>query len=305
MFTICTFGWRDDFVFGRASNKVKTDWGLASWQRRFSQARGAVWEKREDPEGEELFYDKENIGKKPKLTGLTCIVGLGPPPHRDAVVCPKERAAIILARVDREMTHIEERDHHWIESPKLSGTSNGFPHLNRLEHRRHLPLLSSPPSIPAWRAVRMTSLLSDMTIPTKKDRALVDDFAQGDLLKGMSIYQEDSHQRLTTDLPIYTLSPDGRLSLIGRASLPHFVATPLLFVTSRPSYSFPGRNDAPVPDDGGVPADRIVALGAERYTAACLVQQQPTPSCGSPSAPETSPQSSLTLTALNGPSTSV
>lgn len=106
-------------------------------------------------------------------------------------------------------------------------------------------------------------------------------------------------------------------SLIGRASLPRFVATPSSLVTSpRPSYSFPGRNDAPVPTvtDIGMPqttgafhatANRKVALGVERYTAACLVQQQPTPSCGSPSAPKTSPQSYLTLTAVNGSSTSV
>jgi hypothetical protein len=31
------------------------------------------------------------------------------------------------------------------------------------------------------------------------------------LLKGMSLYQEDDHQRLTTDPTIYTPSSDGRL----------------------------------------------------------------------------------------------
>jgi hypothetical protein len=30
------------------------------------------------------------------------------------------------------------------------------------------------------------------------------------LLKGMSLYQEDNHQLLTTDPTIYTLSLDGR-----------------------------------------------------------------------------------------------
>ena len=33
--------------------------------------------------------------------------------HHDAVVRPKERAATILAQVDREMVRIKERDHHW------------------------------------------------------------------------------------------------------------------------------------------------------------------------------------------------
>jgi len=34
-------------------------------------------------------------------------------PHPNAVVRPKERAAAILAQVDREMARIKERDHHW------------------------------------------------------------------------------------------------------------------------------------------------------------------------------------------------
>ena len=33
--------------------------------------------------------------------------------HHDAVVRPKERAATIIAQVDREMARIKERDHHW------------------------------------------------------------------------------------------------------------------------------------------------------------------------------------------------
>jgi enhancer of polycomb-like protein len=64
--------------------------------------------------------------------------------------------------------------------------------------------------------------------PDEKDRVLVDEFhpkyallgSQGlpsltallrYLLKGMSLYQEDDHQRLTTDPTIYTPSSDGRL----------------------------------------------------------------------------------------------
>lgn len=129
--------------------------------------------------------------------------------------------------------------------------------------------------------------------------------------------KKTAHQRLITDLPIHTPSPDGRLFGVFPYRTGIAPATPSSLVTSpRPSYSFPGRNDAPVPTvtDIGMPqttgafhatANRKVALGVERYTAACLVQQQPTPSCGSPSAPKTSPQSYLTLTAVNGSSTSV
>jgi enhancer of polycomb-like protein len=64
--------------------------------------------------------------------------------------------------------------------------------------------------------------------PDEKDRALVDEFHPKCvliyydyassltvlcryLLKGMSLYQEDDHQRLTTDPTIYTPSSDGRL----------------------------------------------------------------------------------------------
>jgi enhancer of polycomb-like protein len=64
--------------------------------------------------------------------------------------------------------------------------------------------------------------------PDEKDRALVDEFHPKYallgrqelssltallryLLKGMSLYQEDDHQRLTTDPTIYTPSSDGRL----------------------------------------------------------------------------------------------
>ena len=33
--------------------------------------------------------------------------------RHDAVICPKERAATIIAQVDHEMARIKERDHHW------------------------------------------------------------------------------------------------------------------------------------------------------------------------------------------------
>ena len=84
---------------------------------------------------------------------------ISPSPHHDAVVHPKEHAAAILAQVDREMARIKERDHHWEDgievhlllaqvsipadvfrrmpispsrSPRLNGTSNGSPPLNRI-----------------------------------------------------------------------------------------------------------------------------------------------------------------------------
>ncbi|KAF8489872.1 hypothetical protein F5888DRAFT_1808461 [Russula emetica] len=46
--------------------------------------------------------------------------------------------------------------------------------------------------------------------PDEKDRVLGDEFHPKYLLKGMSLYQEDDHQRLTTDPTIYTPSSDGR-----------------------------------------------------------------------------------------------
>ena len=38
----------------------------------------------------------------------------------DTVVRPKERAAAILAQVDREMARIKERDHHWEDGMEVS-----------------------------------------------------------------------------------------------------------------------------------------------------------------------------------------
>ncbi|KAF8494917.1 hypothetical protein F5888DRAFT_1805235 [Russula emetica] len=47
--------------------------------------------------------------------------------------------------------------------------------------------------------------------PDEKDKVLGDEFHPKYLLKGMSLYQEDDHQQLTTDPTIYTPSSDGRL----------------------------------------------------------------------------------------------
>jgi len=40
--------------------------------------------------------------------------------HHDTIVRPKERAAAILAQVDREMARIKERDHHWEDGIEVS-----------------------------------------------------------------------------------------------------------------------------------------------------------------------------------------
>ena len=45
---------------------------------------------------------------------------VSPGPHHDAVVRPKERAAAILAQVDREMARIKDRDHHWEDGIEVS-----------------------------------------------------------------------------------------------------------------------------------------------------------------------------------------
>ena len=92
--------------------------------------------------------------------------------HHDMVVRPKERAAAILAQVDREMVRIKERDQHWEDGievshlasyhlvfcspprrmrinpnlpPKPSATSNGFLHPRRLDHRHRDPAKTGRP----------------------------------------------------------------------------------------------------------------------------------------------------------------
>ncbi|KAH9020325.1 enhancer of polycomb-like-domain-containing protein [Lactarius pseudohatsudake] len=134
-------------------------------KREAAQQAKAVWEKREDfanlkrkfpsllnaKEDEELFYDKEKVVKKPKLTESSRETTNGdlisPTPHHDAVVRPKERAAAILAQVDREMARIKDRDHHWedgienaYQPQPVAHAQRHFkwiPHLSRLDHYRH------------------------------------------------------------------------------------------------------------------------------------------------------------------------
>jgi hypothetical protein len=141
-------------------------------KREASQQAKAVWEKREDfanlkrkfpsllnaKEDEELFYDKERVVKKPRPAeqsyapsflpsmrayGHFSRIGVklkardntgdlvSPGPLHD-VVRPKERAATILAQVDREMARIKERDHHWedgIEVSRLRATTIVSTHI--------------------------------------------------------------------------------------------------------------------------------------------------------------------------------
>ena len=101
-------------------------------------------------EDEELFYDKERVIKKVKPAeqgyAYYCFLRMcelkdgpcrrlggvklkprdnngdlmSPISHHDTVVRPKERAAAILAQVDREMARIKERDHHWEDGMEVS-----------------------------------------------------------------------------------------------------------------------------------------------------------------------------------------
>ncbi|KAH9025701.1 hypothetical protein EDB83DRAFT_2656378 [Lactarius deliciosus] len=185
---------------------------------------------------------------------------ISPTQHHDAVVRPKERAAAILAQVDREMARIKDRDHHWedgIENayqPQPVAHAqrhfNGSPHLSQLNRHhhccRHLRLLLLTTNHPLQNGVPSkyaevvevyyvwTSEDNEPSVgndgPNEKDRALLNEFHPTYLLKGMSL-KKTIIQQLTTDPTIYTLSSDGRLlgfCLIGLASPPRFVATPSL-----------------------------------------------------------------------------
>jgi len=153
-------------------------------KREASQQAKAVWEKREDfaslkrkfpsllnaKEDEELFYDKERVVKKVKPTEQARLPGVrikrdnngelvSPAPHLDTVVRPKERAAAILAQVDREMARLKERDHHWED-----GIENAYQPQPVTQAQRHFKWIPPPEaksgmhedsSAPEWRAVRV------------------------------------------------------------------------------------------------------------------------------------------------------
>ncbi|KAI0300651.1 enhancer of polycomb-like-domain-containing protein [Multifurca ochricompacta] len=398
-------------------------------KREAAQQAKAVWEKREDlanlkrkfpsllnaKEDEELFYDKERVVKKAKPTESGRVVGLklksrdnngelvSPAPLHDTVVRPKERAATILAQIDREMARFKERDHHWED-----GIENAYQPQPVTQAQRHFKWIPPPETsrplsplkatlvddspTPEWRAVRIrrgrggvlrvdrrssrrsppcdevlryprrlaniTSAESEATEeelaaereiswrihdrwlldaddepsvgsdgPDEKDRVLVDEFHPKYLLKGMSLYQEDDHQRLTTDPTIYTPSSDGRLLgfLPYRTGIaPAFrrdaiIVGPRPLVPQTPSQAaamqqhqqqlaqqsalgMPQTTGTPIsmqqqmkklPSALNVPQMRISSNGSLRPPAT------PVLAAITPSAPQTSPQSSPTLTAAN------
>jgi enhancer of polycomb-like protein len=139
-----------------ASQQAKAVWekreDFANLKRKFPSLLNAK-------EDEELFYDKERVVKKARPTEQmyvhhcsvrTCELKDGPCrrigvklksrdngdlmspiSHHDTVVRPKERAAAILAQVDREMARIKERDHHWEDGMEVSclpSATVGFTH---------------------------------------------------------------------------------------------------------------------------------------------------------------------------------
>jgi enhancer of polycomb-like protein len=186
--------------------------------------------------------------------------------------------------------------------------------------------------------------------PEEKDRALVDEFHPKCvlfsrlwssltvlfryLLKGMSMYQEDDHQRLTTDPTIYTPSSDGRLLgyLPYRTGItPAFrrdaiIVGPRPLVPQTPSQAAAMQQHQQqlaqqqqqqqqsalgMPQTTGTPISMQQQL--KKLPSAMNVQQMRIASNGnlrppatpilaaiSPSAPLTSPQSSPTLTSTNG-----
>jgi len=164
--------------------------------------------------------------------------------------------------------------------------------------------------------------------PDEKDRALVDEFHPKYLLKGMSMYQEDDHQRLTTDPTIYTPSSDGRLLgyLPYRTGItPAFrrdaiIVGPRPLVPQTPSQAAAmqqhqqqlaqqqQQNALGMPQTTGTPISQL-----KKLPSAMNVQQMRIASNGNlrlpatpvlaaiaPSAPLISPQSSPTPTATNG-----
>lgn len=65
---------------------------------------------------------------------------MSPISHHDAVVRPKERAAAILAQVDREMARIKERDHHWEDGMEVSCLRTATLYSTQPPTRTHINL---------------------------------------------------------------------------------------------------------------------------------------------------------------------
>ncbi|KAF8495934.1 enhancer of polycomb-like-domain-containing protein [Russula emetica] len=409
-------------------------------KREASQQAKAVWEKREDfaslkrkfpsllnaKEDEELFYDKERVVKKARPADQVRPGGvklksrdnngdlMSPVSHHDTVVRPKERAAVILAQVDREMARIKERDHHWED-----GMENAYQPPPVTQAQRHFKWYSPPEvlrsssaspdedsSVPQWRAVRVrrgrggvlrvdrrttrrspprdelqsypwrltrsTTADSEMPEeestaekevswrirdrwlfdaddepsvgpdgPDEKDRVLVDEFhpkyallGSQDLssltallrylLKGMSLYQEDDHQRLTTDPTIYTPSSDGRLFgfLPYRTGIAPAFRRDAIIVGPRPHPQTPSQATAAQQHQQQLAQQQQSALGMPQTTGTPISMQQQLKKLPSAlnvpqmrissngnlrplatpvlTAPLASPQSSPTPTATNG-----
>ena len=179
--------------------------------------------------------------------------------------------------------------------------------------------------------------------PDEKDRVLVDEFhpkyvtlGSQDrsslitllryLLKGMSLYQEDDHQRLTTDPTIYTPSSDGRLFgfLPYRTGIAPAFRRDAIIVGPRPHAQTPSQPTATqqhqqqlaqqqqqqsalgMPQTTGTPISMQQQL--KKLPSALNVPQMRISSNGNLrplatpvlTAPLTSPQSSPTPTATNG-----
>jgi enhancer of polycomb-like protein len=145
-----------------ASQQAKAVWekreDFANLKRKFPSLLNAK-------EDEELFYDKERVVKKAKpaeqmyahyCSLRMCELNDGPcrriggvklksrdndlmsPISHDTVVRPKERAAAILAQVDREMARIKERDHHWEDGMEVSCLPSAIPWLYSPPTRTHI-----------------------------------------------------------------------------------------------------------------------------------------------------------------------
>ena len=153
-----------------ASQQAKAVWekreDFANLKRKFPSLLNAK-------EDEELFYDKERVVKKVKpseqVYALYCFLRIcelkdtcrrnavklkardnngdlmSPISLHDTVVRPKERAAAILAQVDREMARIKERDHHWEDGMEVSCLPTATPGPTH----RELESISAPACDPS------------------------------------------------------------------------------------------------------------------------------------------------------------
>jgi hypothetical protein len=88
--------------------------------------------------------------KAPGLRIKTHIGDLGSPSHAEAAIRPKERTAMILSQIEREMLRQKDRDHQWDDQIDVSyPSSNGryvsmiYIALQNLYQPTHTPSVSS------------------------------------------------------------------------------------------------------------------------------------------------------------------